>query len=89
MRSQFVPASISVDNSPGLFEKIDKRCKDIFVVLSYLSEITKVTCIVVAEKTFILSDRVSFVEIKNGGYQGEGFTYFSDGVERFALIEST
>jgi hypothetical protein len=76
------------DNNLGLFEKIDKRCKDIFVVLSYPSEITKDTCIVVAGKTFILSDHVSFAVINNGGHQTKGFTYFSEGVEKFALIES-
>jgi hypothetical protein len=51
------------------------------VVLSYPPEITKVTCIVVGGKIFILSDHVFVAVIKNGGQQGEGFTYFSEGVK--------
>jgi hypothetical protein len=64
-----------------LSEEIDKGCKDIFVVLSYPSEITKVTCIVVGGKIFILNDHVFVAVIKNGGQQGKGFTYFSEGVK--------
>ena len=77
-------SKILVNNEVRLFEEIDNRGKDIFVVLTYPSEITDKTMITYSEKESQLGDLVTFVAIKNGEHQSKGFAYFSDGVSEFA-----
>ncbi|MDB2549252.1 hypothetical protein N9X44_00785 [Porticoccaceae bacterium] len=77
-------SEILINNEVKLFEEIDNRGKDIFVVLTYPSEITQETMITVSGKNLSLSDQVIFVAIKNGEHQSKGFAYFSDGVSEFA-----
>ena len=75
---------ILVNNEVRLFEEIDNRGKDIFLVLTYPSEITDKTMITYSGKELQLADLVTFVAIKNGEHQSKGFAYFSDGVSEFA-----
>ena len=77
-------SKILVNNEVKLFEEIDNRSKDIFVVLTYPSEITDKTIISYSGKEAQLSDLVTFVAIKNGEHQSKGFAYFSDGISEFA-----
>ena len=77
-------SEILVNNKVKLFEEIDNRGKDIFVVLTYPSEIIKETTITISGKNLSLSELVTFVAIKNGEHQSKGFAYFSDGVSEFA-----
>ena len=77
-------SEIVVNNEVKLFEEIDNRGKDIFVVLTYPSEITKDTTITFSGKKMLLSKLVTFVAIKNGEHQSKGFAYFSDGISKFA-----
>jgi hypothetical protein len=77
-------SKILVNNEVQLFEEIDNRGKDIFVVLTYPSEITDKTMITYSGNLSQLSDLVAFVAIKNGEHQSKGFAYFSDGVSEFA-----
>ena len=84
MRAQEQLSKILVNNEVKLFEEIDNRGKDIFVVLTYPSEITEKTMISYSEKEAKLSDLVTFVAIKNGEHQSKGFAYFSDGISEFA-----
>ena len=77
-------SKILVNNEVKLFEEIDNRGKDIFVVLTYPSEITDKTMITYSGKELQLGDLVTFVAIKNGEHQSKGFAYFSDGVSEFA-----
>ena len=77
-------SKILVNNEVKLFEEIDNRGKDIFVVLTYPSEITDKTMITYSGKESQLADLVTFVAIKNGEHQSKGFAYFSDGVSEFA-----
>ena len=77
-------SKILVNNEVKLFEEVDNRGKDIFVVLTYPSEITDKTIITYSGKESQLSDLVTFVAIKNGEHQSKGFAYFSDGVSKFA-----
>ena len=67
-----------------LFEEIDNRGKDIFVVLTYPSEITSSTMIYYSGEKLKLNEQVAFVAIKNGEHHSKGFAYFSDGVSKFA-----
>ena len=77
-------SEILVDNEVNLFEEIDNRGKDIFVVLTYPSEITKDTMITASGKQLSLLELVTFVAIKNGEHQSKGFAYFSDGISKYA-----
>jgi hypothetical protein len=77
-------SKILVNNEVRLFEEIDNRGKDIFVVLTYPSEVTDKTIITYSGKEFQLSDLVTFVAIKNGEHQSKGFAYFSEGISKFA-----
>jgi len=77
-------SKILINNKVRLFEEIDNRGKDIFVVLTYSSEVTDRTMISYSGKESSLIDLVSFVAIKNGEHQSKGFAYFSEGVSEFA-----
>jgi len=77
-------SKILVNNEVKLFEEIDNRGKDIFVVLTYPSEITNKTMISYMGVELPLGDLVTFVAIKNGAHQSKGFAYFSEGVSQFA-----
>lgn len=77
-------SKILVNNEVHLFEEIDNRGKDIFVVLTYPSEIIDKTMISYSGKEFKLCDFVTFVAIKNGEHQSKGFAYFSEGLSQFA-----
>ena len=77
-------SKIFVNNDVKLFEEIDNRGKDIFVVLTYPSEITDKTMVTYSGKESRLSDLVTFVAIKNGEHQSKGFAYFSEGISEFA-----
>ena len=76
-------AKINVNDIP-LFNEIDNRGKDLFVVLTYGLEITKETKFNVNSKLFNLYKMVTFVAIKNGEHQSKGFSYFSDGIKHLA-----
>jgi hypothetical protein len=82
-------SKILVNNEVNLFGEIDNRGKDIFVVLTYPSEITDKTMISYSEKKSKLSNLVTFVAIKNGEHQSKGFAYFSDGLTEFAPLEGS
>jgi hypothetical protein len=75
---------IYVDNKIHLFEEIDNRGKDLFVVLTYPHEIKEKTTINIEEKVLNLNEFTTFVAIKNGEHQEKGFAYFSGGVKKFA-----
>ncbi|MDC0387447.1 alkaline phosphatase family protein [Gammaproteobacteria bacterium] len=77
-------SKILVNHEVKLFEEIDNRGKDIFVVLTYPAEITDKTFISFSGEKLQLLDLVTFVAIKNGEHQSKGFAYFSDGVSEFA-----
>ena len=77
-------SDIVVDNKEKLFGEIDNRGKDIFVVLTYPSEITSSTMIYYSGEKLKLNEQVAFVAIKNGEHHSKGFAYFSNGVSKFA-----
>ncbi len=82
-------SKIFVDDKIKLFETIDNRGKDIFVVLTYPSEITKKTKISYPKNEMLLNELVTFVAIKNGEHQSKGFAYFSDGLLNIAPSEGS
>ena len=67
-----------------LFGEIDNRGSSLFVTLTYPKEITEKTKFILNEKLFSLKPEVSFVAIKNGMHQSEGFAFFSKKLSAFA-----
>lgn len=64
-----------------LFGEIENRGRELFVVLTYPSEILKSDFIVVNDELKIcIYQEVVFVAIKNGMHQSKGFAFFSPGI---------
>jgi len=68
----------------ALFGEIDNRGKSLFVTLTYPEEITDSTEYVVGNNVQLLKPVVSFVAIKNGMHQAQGFAFFTSGVQAYA-----
>jgi hypothetical protein len=68
----------------ALFGEIDNRGKSLFVTLTYPDEITDSTEYVVGGNSKRLKPLVSFVAIKNGMHQSQGFAFFTNGVQAHA-----
>lgn len=83
LHAEKVLSSILVDNEIKLFEEIDNRGKDIYVVLTYPYEIMDDTTIEISGTNVKLNDLVVFVCIKNGRHQSKGFAFFSEGLSKF------
>lgn len=81
--------NIIVDNHTRLFEEVDNRGADIFVVLTYSSEITNETIVSSRGENFPLANFVTFVAIKNGEHQSRGFAFFSKGITEFAPLSGS
>jgi len=75
---------VMVNDDVKLFEEIDNRGSDLFLVLTYPNEITEETTISLGGWSARLDQYVTFVAIKNGEHQSKGFAYFSDGITEFA-----
>jgi hypothetical protein len=83
--AQSILASVTVDRGGSeLFGEIDNRGKSLFVTLTYPEEITESTFYCIGDRRAPLLPEVSFVAIKNGMHQEEGFAFFSPGVAKFA-----
>ena len=67
-----------------LFGEIDNRGNSLFVTLTYPQEITTQTQYQVDDERVPLLPVVSFVAIKNGMHQEEGFAFFTPGICRIA-----
>jgi hypothetical protein len=83
--AQDVLASVQVDGEDvPLFGDIDNRGNSLFVTLTYPREVTFSTQYRVGENKFPLLPEVSFVAIKNGMHQEEGFAFFTPGIAPYA-----
>lgn len=67
-----------------LFGEIDNRGNSLFVTLTYPQEITEKTLYQVGDRKAVLLPEVSFVAIKNGMHQEEGFAFFTHGASKYA-----
>ena len=77
-------SEIVVDDHIKLFNEIDNRGKDIFVVLTYPNEIKDETTISLRKTSIKLKKLVNFVAIKNGEHKSKGFAYFSNEIKDIA-----
>ena len=82
--AQNILEEVLVDGETRLFDEIDNRGKDLFVVLTYPKEITSNTIINLDDRIENLKKFTTFVAIKNGEHQSKGFAYFSEDILRFA-----
>ncbi len=83
--AQDILASIRVaENEIQLFGDIDNRGKSLFVTLTYHQEITNETLYRLGDRWVSLLPQVSFVAIKNGMHQEEGFAFFTSDVANSA-----
>jgi hypothetical protein len=73
-----------VDDNFPLFGEIDNRGDSLFVTLTYPHEITAETQYQAGGHKAALLPEVSFVAIKNGMHQEEGFAFFTPGAARHA-----
>ena len=76
-----------VGEDVALFGEIDNRGKSLFVTLTYPHEITIETQYQVGNRKVALMPEVSFVAIKNGMHQEEGFAFFTPGAAKHAPTE--
>jgi hypothetical protein len=88
LAAQSILASVGVDDGAPLFGEIDNRGNSLFVSLTYPHEITAKTQYQFGERKLSLFSEVSFVAIKNGMHQGEGFAFFSPRIAPFAPPEN-
>ena len=77
-------SKIMVDNNFKLFDEIDNRGTDIFVVLTYPKEITNKTFINIAGVQYNLFELVTFVAIKNGEHFSKGYVSYSKNILKYA-----
>jgi len=73
-----------VGDDVPLFGEIHNRGNSLFVTLTYPREITSSTQYCVDKRNLPLLPEVSFVAIKNGMHQEEGFAFFTRGVAHYA-----
>lgn len=82
MEAEKLLASVIVegpDNLP-LFGEIDNRGNSLFVTLTFPLEITESTNFCILDNKYPLFPEISFVAIKNGMHQEDGFAFFTKDV---------
>jgi hypothetical protein len=81
LEAQDVLASVRVVGEEALlFGEIDNRGSSLFVTLTFPQEIKASTQYRIGDRELPLLPEVSFVAIKNGMHQEEGFAFFTPGV---------
>ncbi len=85
-QSVLADLKIEGDDLP-LFGEIDNRGRSLFVTLTYPNEILEATKYNFNSNSYFLKPLVSFVAIKNGMHQAEGFAFFSKNLASFAPKE--
>lgn len=79
---------VDADGLP-LFGEIDNRGNSLFVTLTYPHEVTISTNYACGNRKLPLLPEVSFVAIKNGMHQEEGFAFFTAGIAAYAPKEKS
>ena len=84
-KAKNVLSDLKIENDKlPLFGEIDNRGSSLFVTLTYPKEITENTKYIFNAKLILLKPQVSFVAIKNGMHQTEGFAFFSKKLSAYA-----
>ena len=80
-------SEIRVDDGKKLFGLIDNRGAELFVTLTYPSEVTGQAIKLPDGRKMDMAPHVVFVAIKNGHHHGDGYAYFSKGIKSHAPAE--
>ena len=72
----------SCDGTP-LFGVVDNRGCSLFVTLTFADAIQDTTALDIGGKEVLLGDHFCFVAIKNGGHDGAGYVFASDGLRGY------
>jgi len=87
--AQSVLADLKVEGDGlPLFGEIDNRSRSLFVTLTYPKEVLETTKYTFNSESYFLKPLVSFVAIKNGMHQSEGFAFFSNNLVKYAPVDS-
>jgi hypothetical protein len=90
LAAQDILANIRVnDENIPLFGEIDNRGNSLFVTLTYPLEITPSTMFNLDNQKVALLPEVSFVAIKNGMHQEEGYAFFTPGIAPYAPADNS
>ncbi len=73
--------SLEDGNETKFFDSIDKRGKELFILLTYPDEITEKTFFSNSNLKISAKENVSFVAIKNGEHNEKGFLFLSDDIK--------
>lgn len=73
----------------ALFEGIENQGKSLFVTLTYPQEIYADTMLEGDGLLIPLLPEVTFVAIKNGMHQSEGYAFFTDGLKVYAPVDGS
>jgi len=73
--------SLEDGNEKKFFDSIDKRGKELFILLTYPDEITEKTFFSNSNLKISAKENVSFVAIKNGEHNEKGFLFLSDDIK--------
>ena len=85
LQAQSILSQVKVEHDGlPLFGEIDNRGQSLFVTLTYPHEISESTKFEVDGRVKDLKPEVSFVAIKNGMHQSEGFAFFTPNVAAHA-----
>lgn len=75
---------VVTSNGEQLFGEIDNRGDSLFVTLTYPHEIGEKATVLVDGVAVKIKPFTTFVAIKNGMHQEEGFAFFTPGAAKFA-----
>jgi hypothetical protein len=89
LTAQDLLARARVNEDIQLFGEIDNRGTSLFVTMTYAEEITASTFLRVGDRKLPLLPEVSFVAIKNGMHQEEGFAFFTPGFAAYAPADNS
>jgi hypothetical protein len=73
--------SLEDGNQKKFFDSIDKRGKELFILLTYPDEITEKIFFSNSNLKISAKENVSFVAIKNGEHNEKGFLFLSDDIK--------
>lgn len=80
-RAKEILESCIVDGNYRCFEEVEHRGCELFVILTFPHEVSSSTILTVENKEIKLHEHVSFVAIKNGEHDGEGYCFTSNNID--------
>lgn len=86
--AQLILSAVKVDDGLHLFGEIENRGNSLFVTLTYPNEVRGLTSYIFNGISRLLEPEVSFVAIKNGMHQSDGFLFCTNGFAPYAPVDN-